>query len=125
MGKVHLPIRVLVVDDNHDAADMIVAFLELSGCDAIPQYDGRSAVEAAEAFKPEVVFCDIGMPRMDGYEVAAKMRSMDCLSQTRLVALTAWNDAECKAKVMEAGFHCHLAKPAELDSILAQLPHKP
>lgn len=124
MDKLHSPTRVLVVDDNHDAADMIVAFLEICGCEAIPRYDGQSAVETAKAFKPDVVFCDLGMPQMDGYQVAAKLRSMDCLRQTRLVALTAWNDAACKAKVIQAGFHCHLAKPAELDSILAQLPRE-
>lgn len=122
MGELHPPTRVLVVDDNHDAADMIVEFLQISGCDAIPIYDGQSALELAEVFKPEIVFCDLGMPQMDGYQVAAKMRSMDCLRKTKLVALTAWNDAACKTRVIEAGFHVHLSKPAELNSILAQLP---
>lgn len=120
MGQLYPPTRVLVVDDNHDAADLMAEFLELSGCHVIPIYDGHSAVKLAEIFRPDIIFCDIGMPRMDGYEVAARMRSMNSLKKTRLVALTAWGDSTARAKVIIAGFDKHLVKPATFDSILQE-----
>lgn len=120
MGQLYPPTRVLVVDDNHDAADLIAEFLELSGCHVIPIYDGHSAVKLAAIFRPDIIFCDIGMPRMDGYEVAARMRSMNSLKKTRLVALTAWGDPVSRSKVINAGFDRHLVKPATLDAILQE-----
>ena len=101
---------------------MIAEFLEMSGCNAIPLYDGLSALQVAGAFLPNVIFCDIGMPHMDGYEVVKRMRSMLCLKETKLIALTAWNDEVSRAKVISAGFHVHLTKPAELSAILGQVP---
>lgn len=120
MGQLYPPTRVIVVDDNHDAADMIAEFLELSGCHAIPIYDGSSALHIAEVFRPDIIFCDIGMAKMDGYEVAVKMRSMNSLKMTRLVALTAWGDSASRAKVIIAGFDKHLVKPATFESILQE-----
>lgn len=120
MGQIYPPTRVIVVDDNHDAADMVAEFLELAGCHAIPIYDGSSAIHIAALFMPDIVFCDIGMPRMDGYQVALKMRSMNSLRNTRLVALTAWGDVTAREKVIESGFDMHLVKPATFDSILKE-----
>ena len=121
MGQLYQPTRVIVVDDNHDAADMIAEFLEFSGCHAIPIYDGSSALHIAAAFTPDIVFCDIGMPRMDGYEVAVRMRSMNSLKNTRLVALTAWGDNVARNKVISSGFDMHLIKPTTFDSILREI----
>ena len=121
MGQLYQPTRVIVVDDNRDAADMIAEFLELSGCHAIPIYDGSSALHIAAALTPDIVFCDIGMPRMDGYEVAVRMRSMNSLKNTRLVALTAWGDTFARNKVINSGFDMHLIKPTTFDSILREI----
>lgn len=122
MATTEKPRRILVIDDNRDAANMIVEFLGLCGHVAVPVYDGASAVDIAVDFKPEVVFCDLGMPGMDGYQVAKSMRVAEALRNTKVVALTAWSDATARAKVIAAGFHFHLVKPATFDDILRQIP---
>lgn len=110
--------RILVVDDNRDAADILVELFRIYGYDAIATYDGQSALKLAALHKPDVVFCDIGMPEMNGYEVAELMQRMTVLTDTRFVALTAWGDDEASAQIITAGFHFHLVKPATFDAIL-------
>lgn len=119
------PRRILVVDDNLEAADILVELFQIFGYEAIATYDGNSAVRLAAQYKPDVVFCDIGMPGMDGYEVAEILRCMTALDKTRLVALTAWGDNEACTKVSAAGFHFHLVKPATFDTILCHLKPTP
>lgn len=115
------PRRILVVDDNRDAADIIAEFLTLYGHEARPVYDGEEALRLASSFAPDVVFLDLGMPGLDGYAVAAKMRSTPAFDKTRVIALTAWSDDVARARVKAAGFDSHLIKPASIDTILGEL----
>ena len=87
-------------------------------------HDGRAALELAEVFRPEIVFLDIGMPGMDGYEVARRLRGMPGLENLRLAALTGWGQPEARRRTAEAGFDHHFVKPVEpasLNSLLAEL----
>ncbi len=105
--------RVLVVDDNTDAADSLALLLRLSGHDVRTVHDGPTALEVAEAFRPEVVLLDIGLPRMDGYEVARRLRQRDGAKRVLLVAVTGYGQEEDRRRTAEAGFDAHLVKPAE------------
>jgi signal transduction histidine kinase len=103
--------RVLVVDDNVDAAQSLAAVLRLSGHEVRVANDGRTALEVAPAFGPEVILLDIGMPELDGYEVARRLRQQPRFAGTRIVALTGWGTAEDRARSRAAGFDEHLTKP--------------
>lgn len=105
--------RVLVVDDNRDAADLLALNLKLDGHWVETVYDGFSALQAFERIKPDVVLLDIGMPGMDGYEVARRIRRIDPGAPVRLVALTGFGAAEDRRKSSEAGFNEHLVKPVD------------
>ncbi|HEX4131403.1 MAG TPA: response regulator [Pirellulales bacterium] len=116
--------RVLVVDDNADAAMSLSMLLRMRGHATEVYYDGPSALEHAEAFRPDLVLLDIGLPGMDGYEVARCMRQSEVLRQTTLAALTGYGRAEDQELSHEAGFDHHLVKPIQLkqlDELLAQL----
>jgi CheY-like chemotaxis protein len=112
--------RVLVVDDNQDAADTLALLLELMGHQTRTANDGLAALEAAEDFRPDVVLLDIGLPKMNGYDVCRKMREQPWGQRAFLVALTGWGQAEDQRKASEAGFDRHLVKPVE-ESVLQQL----
>ncbi|WBS05220.1 response regulator [Pseudoduganella sp. SL102] len=109
--------RVLVIDDDRDAADMLAQLLCLNGIDARPAFGGRQAIELAATFDPQVIFLDLGMPVMDGFAVIRALRS-ELRSAAYIVALTAWDDATTRARVAAAGFDRHLAKPSSLAAIL-------
>jgi CheY-like chemotaxis protein len=106
---------ILVVDDNTDAADSLAASLRMQGHAVQVAYDGDSALKACERLAPDVVVLDIGMPGMDGYEVARRLRRRQ--PQTRLVALSGWGQSEDKLRAREAGFDTHLTKPADLEAL--------
>lgn len=108
-------LRVLVVDDNVDAADTLATFLEMTGIEARAVHDGLAAVPAALDFRPDLVLLDIGLPGMNGYEVARALRAQPTLARTVLVALTGWGTEEDRRKAMEAGFDQHLTKPVDLN----------
>jgi CheY-like chemotaxis protein len=110
--------RVLVVDDNRDAADTLATLLDLLGCDARTAYDGPSALAAIDAWLPAAVLLDLGMPGMDGYEVARKMRRDRSIV---LVAVTGWGQEEDVARTRAAGFHHHLTKPVDVEGLRALL----
>jgi PAS domain S-box-containing protein len=117
-------LRVLVVDDNADAAESLASLLELSGHDTRVANDGEQAVRTAHEFRPEIVFLDIGMPGKDGYEVARELRDSADTREAVLVALTGWGAKDDRARSRRAGFDHHLTKPAGLaavDGLLAQL----
>jgi len=120
MSELALAPRVLVVDDNVDAAKMVADLMLLKGYIATVANSGREAVATAEQFVPDVIFLDIGMPGMDGYEVALTLRSCSWLASTRIVALTAWGDAASRARTAASGFDSHLVKPARLESLLKE-----
>jgi PAS domain S-box-containing protein len=109
--------RVLVVDDNRDAADSLAVLLRLTGQEVRVAYDGPSTLAQAGEFRPALAFVDIGMPGMDGYEVARRLRRQPGLEDTVLVALTGWGQEEDRRRSAEAGFDCHLVKPVEPDAL--------
>jgi len=113
--------RVLVVDDNVDAAESLAALLELEGHHTRVAHDGDQALAVARAFRPEIVFLDIGMPGKDGYEVARELRLDPLARDTMLVALTGWGAQDDRARSRAAGFDHHLTKPAGLHAVEALL----
>ena len=117
--------RVLVVDDNHDAADSLGMLLRFLGAEVEVVHGGREALEAMRRFRPGVVLLDLGMPHMDGLEVARRMREDPEMRGATLVALTGWGQREDRRRTGEAGFDYHLVKPADvrtLQSILSVTP---
>ena len=117
--------RVLVVDDNHDAADSLGMLLRFLGADVQVVHGGPEALETMRHFKPAVVLLDLGMPHMDGLEVARRMREDPDMRGATLVALTGWGQREDRRRTGEAGFDYHLVKPADvrtLQSILSVTP---
>jgi PAS domain S-box-containing protein len=115
--------RILVADDNRDAADSLQRILEVYGHDVRVAYDGGAALQLGEAFEPRVAVLDIGMPGRNGYDVARAMRSRQGRSLT-LVALTGWGQEADRRRALEAGFDYHLTKPVDpdaLNELLAEL----
>jgi signal transduction histidine kinase/CheY-like chemotaxis protein len=123
---VHTPARrILVVDDNHDSAASLAMLLKLAGNETRTAHDGLQAVEAAAAFKPEVILLDIGLPKLNGYDAARRIRERSGSNGTVLVALTGWGQDRDRQMSKEAGFDAHLVKPvdlAALKQLLASLP---
>jgi PAS domain S-box-containing protein len=115
------PRRVLVVDDNVDSADSLAMLLQVNGHEVRVAYDGPAALREAAAFVPEVVLLDIGLPGMNGYEVARKLREMPEAKGTLLVAQTGWGQAEDRRRSKEAGFDHHLVKPVDVPKLLELL----
>jgi CheY-like chemotaxis protein len=114
----------MVVDDNQDAAESLAMLLDLQGHEIRVANDGPAALELAKGYLPELVFLDIGMPGMDGYEVARRLRRVPGLEKVRLAALTGWGQQEDRRRTSEAGFDHHLVKPVEpnaLEGVLANL----
>jgi len=118
----HLPlVRVLVCDDNRDAADSLASLLEFLGARATVVYDGPAALAAARAERPRLVLLDIGMPAMDGYAVARELRALPEGRALTLVALTGWGQQRDRERTRAAGFDRHLVKPVELQALQALL----
>ncbi|HJU09925.1 MAG TPA: ATP-binding protein, partial [Candidatus Binataceae bacterium] len=109
--------RVLIVDDNRDAADSLAMLLALDHHEVETVYSASDAIDAAASFHPDVVLLDIGLPQINGYEVARRMRQITELSSTRLIALTGYGQADDKRRAQEAGFDGHLIKPVPLDEL--------
>jgi CheY-like chemotaxis protein len=110
--------KILVVDDNTDAANMTAQLLQLYGLDVRVAYGGAEGLALARANRPDLIFLDIGMPVMDGYQVAEAVRADDTLSKVMLVALTAWGDEASRNRARAAGFDLHLTKPARIDELV-------
>ena len=107
--------RILVVDDNTDAAESLAILLRLKGNEVRVAYEGRSALSTAREFHPELIFLDIGMPVMDGYAVAKQIRLEKEVSDATLIALTGWGQESDRRRSQEAGFDLHLVKPVDPD----------
>ncbi|HKW84047.1 MAG TPA: ATP-binding protein, partial [Burkholderiaceae bacterium] len=112
-----LTCRILVVDDNHDAALSLATYLEMSGHEVRTAGDGREALEVAERFVPQAVVLDIGLPILDGYQVAAQLRLMPSMRQALLLALTGYGQKEDQLAAGRAGFDRHFVKPADPDTL--------
>jgi len=113
------PVRVLVVDDNHDAAESLAVLLSLEGHRVATVFDGVTALAEAERFQPQVVLLDIGMPGMNGYEVARELRARETTNSAVIVALTGYGQPEDRARAIEAGFNDHLTKPIIAEKLFA------
>ena len=105
--------RILVVDDNRDSATSLAMLLKLSGNDTRVAHDGLEAVEAAAPFRPDVVLLDIGLPKLNGYQAAVKIREQPWGKSMLLVALTGWGQDDDRKKSQEAGFNRHMVKPVD------------
>jgi CheY-like chemotaxis protein len=110
-------LRILVVDDNRDAADSLRLLLEFSGHQVAVAYSGHDGLQAAEQHRPDVVLCDIRLPGLDGYGVARKLRDNPTTAKARLIAETAYGQDEDRRRSHEAGFEHHLIKPVDLDAL--------
>jgi CheY-like chemotaxis protein len=109
--------RVLVADDNADAAEMLCSFLMFSGHEVVAAADGLQALREAERFRPHVALLDIGMPGLDGYTVAERLRADPSTAPIRLAALTGWGQASDRDRALTAGFDAHFTKPVDLDTL--------
>lgn len=109
--------RVLVVDDNVDAADSLATLLDVMGYNVRIAYDGPEAIEAADEFLPEVALLDIGLPQLSGYDIARHVREKRG-EDVLLVAITGWGQEEDRRRAREAGFDHHFTKPADFDALL-------
>jgi PAS domain S-box-containing protein len=110
--------RILVVDDNVDAASMLTEILQILGNEVVGMvHDGLAGVEATARMKPDMVLLDIGLPNIDGYEVAQRIRAQEALKQVVLVALTGWGHEKDKQRAQQAGFDHYLIKPVKLEEL--------
>jgi signal transduction histidine kinase len=117
--------RVLIVDDNRDAATSLAMILELMGHEVETAHDGAAALEAAAAFRPDVILLDIGLPKLNGYEVARAIRRQTWGEQLILIAVTGWGQEEDKRRALQAGCNYHLTKPIDPDGLEALLANSP
>jgi len=120
VGPTHIR-RILIVDDNKDAAEALGLLLEMMGNEVLTSYDGESGIKVARVFLPSVILCDIGMPKMNGYDTARTIRAEEWGKDTVLVALTGWSQGEDRKRSLEAGFDYHLVKPVDVDALMALL----
>lgn len=114
-------LRALVIDANRDVADSLVFMLEIIGVAARAVYDGPSGIAVIEELKPDIVFIDIGMPRVNGYETARRICQCGHEHKITLIALTGWMQEKTEKLSLEAGFDLCLTKPASMDDIKAAL----
>jgi CheY-like chemotaxis protein len=116
------PRRMLVVDDNDDAAAMLATLLLMEGHSVRVARDGKAALDIVEEFQPEICLCDIGLPEMNGYELALRLRSL--FPQALLISVSGWGREEDRRRSQESGFNYHLVKPVNFDDII-DLIHSP
>ena len=109
--------NVLIVDDNRDAADSLQALFEMDNCNVATAYDGLEAVRAVEQGIPDMIVMDLGMPTMDGYEAARRIRLHAGSQPILMIALSGWGQVEARQRTRDAGFDHHLVKPVSFDDI--------
>jgi CheY-like chemotaxis protein len=109
--------RVLLVDDSPDSSEPLSLLLQTRGHETRTAIDGEEALEAADEFRPDCVVLDLGLPRMDGYEVARQLRARPYGSSLILVALTGWAGRDVRTRAADAGFDYHLVKPVNWEEL--------
>jgi len=117
--------RILVVDDNVDAASSLSVMLDIMGHQVRTAHDGESGIEVAAAFHPDLILMDIGMPKLNGYDACRRIREQPWGENIEMVALTGWGQADDRRKSQEAGFDRHMVKPVDLDVLTKLLAHCP
>jgi len=113
--------RILIVDDLSDNADSLAMLMKMTGYEVHAAYDGEEAIIAAAAFRPDVILLDIGIPKVNGYDVCRNIREQEWGKDVLMIALTGWGQQEDRAKSMQAGFNAHLVKPVDYDALLKLL----
>jgi two-component system CheB/CheR fusion protein len=111
------PRRILVVDDNRDAADSLVMLLQGNGHEVQTAYDGEEALRSAAAMRPDIILMDLGLPGLSGYDVARRLRAQPWGNGMMLVALTGWGQEEDRRRSREVGFDLHMVKPLDLEAL--------
>jgi len=114
-------LRIVIVEDNRAAADSMQLLLDAAGHEVRVAYTGPAGVEVAEAWPPDFVLCDIGLPGLDGYGVAAALRRHPATSKVHLIAISAYSSDEARRRVQEVGFERHFIKPVDPDVLLELL----
>jgi len=114
-------LSIVVADDNTDASDSLAAMLRLQGHQVHTAYDGQQALATLLAVRPQVALLDIGMPGLNGYEVARRLREQPWASGVRLIAVTGWGQEHDKDDALAAGFDAHVTKPVDAETLLATL----
>ena len=117
--------RILIVDDNRDFAESLAIILGSLGHDVRVANDGIEGLEEAQKFHPEIAFLDIGMPRLNGYDLATRLRHIPALARSLLVAVSGWGQESDRKRALDAGFDRHLMKPVEPNEIVALLRNLP
>ncbi|HEU0204009.1 MAG TPA: response regulator, partial [Burkholderiaceae bacterium] len=113
--------RILVADDNVDGAQSLAALLKLDGHEVVTAHDGLEALDKATMLKPDLILLDIGMPKMNGYEVCRTVRKQPWGADVLIVALSGWGQSDDLRKSQEAGFNGHLVKPVDHGALLKRL----
>ena len=113
--------RILVVDDNEDGAEMLAEALTGKGYDTRVAHDAPTALRVAAEFSPDIAFLDIGLPVMDGYELASHLRKIPGLHGLRLIAVTGYGQESDRKRTRDAGFHHHLVKPVDIAALEATM----
>jgi CheY-like chemotaxis protein len=116
-GRREMEDRILVVDDHRDIADSLIRLLRVLGYEAKAVYDGKSAIQEAAEFEPDMAFIDIGMPGLNGYEVVRQIRQQRAHIHVILVALTGWTRSADIQQAYNSGFDLHIAKPMNVDTL--------
>ncbi len=119
------PRRILIVDDNADSAVSMAMLLQLSSHETYTAHDGLEALKAAERLQPDVVLLDLGLPRLDGYEVCRRIRQLPWAKNVRVVAITGWDQEQDRQKTKAAGFDAHIVKPPDYAALLAAIAPPP
>ncbi len=114
---------MLIIEDNADTCEMLAGVLEVNGHRTRVARDGRTGIALARELKPDVVLCDIGLPDVDGYDVARALRADESLRNSRLIAISGYAQPQDQQRAREAGFEAHLAKPPRIDELNACLAH--
>jgi CheY-like chemotaxis protein len=112
-----MSLHVLVVEDNRDGADMMKLMLELMGHDVAVAHNGVEGIRLARWFHPDAVICDIGLPGLNGWDVARELRRNPVSPHTKLIAVSGYGTDEDRIRSRQAGFDCHLVKPAEPETL--------
>lgn len=117
LSRPHTTFRVLIVEDNRDAAEMLRLLVSLYGHTTLVAHDGAAALSAAIRFAPDVIFLDIGLPVMNGYEVARTLRGMPQFNHVLIAAVSGWGQEEDRRKARDAGCDSHFTKPLSPDTL--------
>ena len=111
-------LRILIVDDNQSSAKVLALLLQRYGYEVMTAFDGEQAVATARSFSPEVVLLDIGLPKLNGYEVCRWIRAQPSAHKVTFIAQTGWGLEESRQKTIDAGFQYHMVKPLHTNEIL-------